>query len=135
MFNKFTDKSQEAIINAQIIASSYGQSNIEALHILLYLLQQNESLTKPILEKMKIDPEIIEEYTIKEIKILPRLKINPTSGPVQAVSGTAETALILERAQKEADGMNDEFISTEHIFLALIGVPSPAQSVLLNFKV
>ncbi|MFA6994970.1 MAG: AAA family ATPase [Patescibacteria group bacterium] len=135
MFNKFTDKSQEAIINAQIIASTYGQANIEALHIMLALLQQNESLIKPILEKMKIDPEIIEEFTIREIKKLPRLKINPSSGPVQAVSGTAETALILERAQKEADGMNDEFISTEHILLALIGVPSPAQSVLLNFKV
>jgi len=135
MFNKFTDKSQEAIINAQIIASSYGQSNIEALHILLSLLQQNESLIKPILEKMKIDPEMIEELTIKELQKLPRLKINPTSGPVQAVSGTAETAVILERAQKEADGMNDEFISTEHILLALIGVPSPAQVVLLNFKV
>jgi ATP-dependent Clp protease ATP-binding subunit ClpB len=135
MFNKFTDKSQEAIINAQIIASSYGQSNIEALHILLSLLQQNESLIKPVLEKMKIDPEMIEELTIKELQKLPRLKINPTSGPVQAVSGTAETAVILERAQKEADGMNDEFISTEHILLALIGVPSPAQAVLLNFKV
>jgi len=135
MFNKFTDKSQEAIINAQIIASSYGQSNIEALHILLSLLQQNESLIKPILEKMKIDPEMIEELTIKELQKLPRLKINPTSGPVQAVSGTAETAVILERAQKEADGMNDEFISTEHILLALIGVPSPAQAVLLSFKV
>jgi len=135
MFNKFTDKSQEAIINAQIIASSYGQSNIEALHILLSLLQQNESLTKPILEKMKIDPEMIEELTIKELQKLPRLKINPASGPVQAVSGTAETAVILERAQKEADGMNDEFISTEHILLALIGVPSPAQAILLNFKV
>lgn len=135
MFNKFTDKSQEAIINAQIIASTHGQANIEALHIMLALLQQNESLIKPVLEKMKIDPEIIEEYTIREIKKLPRLKINQNSGPVQAVSGTAETALILERAQKEADGMNDEFISTEHILLALIGVPSPAQSVLLNFKV
>ncbi|MEI6529196.1 MAG: AAA family ATPase [Candidatus Falkowbacteria bacterium] len=135
MFNKFTDKSQEAIINAQIIASTYGQSNIEALHILLSLLQQNESLIKPILEKMKIDPEIIEEYTIKEVQKLPRIKIKPERGPVQAVSGTAETALILERAQKEADGMNDEFISTEHILLALIGVPSPAQTVLLDFKV
>jgi ATP-dependent Clp protease ATP-binding subunit ClpB len=135
MFNKFTDKSQEAIINSQVIASSYGQANIEALHILLALLQQNESLIKPILEKMKIDPEIIEEYAIREIKKLPRLKINPSNGPVQAVSGTAETALILERAQKEADGMNDEFISTEHILLALIGIPSPGQSVLLNFKV
>jgi len=135
MFNKFTDKSQEAIINAQIIASGYGQANIEALHILLALLQQNESLIKPILEKMKVDPEIIEEFAVREIKKLPRLKINQASGPVQAVSGTAETALILERAQKEADGMTDEFISTEHILLALIGVSSPAQSVLLNFKV
>jgi ATP-dependent Clp protease ATP-binding subunit ClpB len=135
MFNKFTDKSQEAIINAQIIASSYGQSNIEALHILLSLLQQNESLIKPILEKMKIDPEMIEEYTIKELQKLPRIKINPNHGPVQAVSGTAETAVILERAQKEADGMNDEFISTEHILLALIGINSPAQTILLNFKV
>jgi len=135
MFNKFTDKSQEAIINAQIIASASGQQNIEALHILLALLEQNESLIKPILEKMKVDPEIMEEYTNKEIKKLPRLKITPGTGPVQAVSGTAETALILERAQKEADGMNDEFISTEHILLALIGIPSPAQAILLNFKV
>jgi ATP-dependent Clp protease ATP-binding subunit ClpB len=135
MFNKFTDKSQEAIINSQMAASSYGQANIEALHILLSLLQQNESLIKPILEKMKIDPEVIEEYTIKEIKKLPRIRIKPDNGPVQAVSGTAETAVILERAQKEADGMGDEFISTEHILLALIGIPSPAQAILLNFKV
>jgi len=61
MFNKFTDKSQEVIINSQAIASNYGQSNIEALHIMLALLEQRESLIKPILEKMKIDPEIIEE--------------------------------------------------------------------------
>jgi len=135
MLNKFTDKSQEAIINAQIIASTYGQANIEALHILLALLQQNESLIKPVLEKVKIDPEIIEEHVIKEIRKLPSIKIPANSGPVQAVSGTVETAAILERAQKEADGMNDEFISTEHMLLALIGIPSPAQSVLLNFKI
>jgi len=135
MFNKFTDKSQEAIINAQMLAASFGQPNIEALHILLSLLQQNESLIKPVLEKMKLDPEMIEEYATREIKKLPMAKINQSRGPVQAVSGTAETALVLERAQKEADGMNDEFISTEHILLALIGVPSPAQSVLLRFKV
>lgn len=135
MFNKFTDKSQEAIINSQIIATSYGQANIEGLHILLSLLQQNESLIKPILEKMKIDPDVIEDYTVKELQKLPRVKTKPDNGPIQAVSGTAETALILERAQKEADGMNDEFISTEHILLALIGVASPAQTVLLKFKV
>jgi ATP-dependent Clp protease ATP-binding subunit ClpB len=135
MFNKFTDKSQEAIINAQGIASNSGQPNIEALHILLALLQQREGLVKPLLEKIKIDPDLIETYVINAIKRLPKTKIAPQNGPIQAVSGTNETAQVLERAQKEADGMEDEFISTEHILLALIGVPSPAQQVLLNFKV
>ena len=134
MFNKFTDKSQEAIINAQVIAAQSGQTNIEAVHILLSLLQQNEGLIKPLLEKIKIDPDMIENYVIAEINKLPKVKIKPQNGPIQAVSGTNETAVILERAQKEADGMGDEFISTEHILLALIGVPSPAQSILLNFK-
>ncbi len=135
MFNKFTEKSQEAIINSQDIALQNGQANIGALHILLALLQQNESLVKPILEKIKIDPEIIEEKTIISIQQLPRIKTNPNNGPVKAVSGTPETAMVLERAQKEADGMGDDFISTEHIFLALIGVISAAQSILLSFRV
>jgi len=135
MFNKFTEKSQEAIINAQAIAANFGQPNIEALHILLSLLQQSESLIKPILEKMKIDPEILEDYTVNEIKKLPKSKVDLQNGPIQAVSGTNETALILERSKKEADGMGDEFISTEHILLALIGISSPAQNILFNFKV
>jgi len=136
MFNKFTDKSQEAIINAQMIANNNGQANIEALHILLALLEQPESLVRAILEKLKIDPEIIENYTAEEIKKLPKTGGNPKNvGPIQTVSGTNETAFILERAQKEADGLGDEFISTEHIFLALIGIPSPAQAILMKFKV
>lgn len=135
MFNKFTEKSQEAIITAQAIATDFGQSNIEGLHILLALFQQAESLVKPILEKLKVDPDILESYTITELDKLPKTKVSVNSGPIQAVSGTNETAIILERAQKEADGMDDEYISTEHILLALIGVSSPAQMVLLNFKV
>ncbi|PKM87443.1 type VI secretion system ATPase TssH [Candidatus Falkowbacteria bacterium HGW-Falkowbacteria-2] len=135
MFNKFTEKSQEAIINAQAIAANFGQPNIEAVHILLSLLQQPESLVKPVLEKLAIDPEVLENYTVGEIKKLPKTKIDMQSGPIQAVSGTNETALILERSKKEADGMGDEFISTEHILLALIGIPSPAQNILLSFGV
>jgi ATP-dependent Clp protease ATP-binding subunit ClpB len=135
MFNKFTDKSQEVIINSQIIASDYGQGNIEALHIFLALLEQSEGLVKPILEKLKIDPEQMEAQIVKALNDLPKGKVNKSDGPIQAVSGTAETATILERAKKEADGMNDEFISTEHIFLALIGVPTAAQNILLSFKV
>jgi len=135
MFNKFTSKSQEAIINAQIIAQDFGQEYIEALHLLLALLQQNESLIRPILEKAKIDPDVIEDFTVKGLNKLPKGKIAPIGGPVQAVQGTNEVALILERAKKEADGMGDEYISTEHILLALIGVASSAQKILLSFKI
>ncbi|MCF7860505.1 AAA family ATPase [Patescibacteria group bacterium] len=135
MFNKFTEKSQEVIINAQAIAANFGQPNIEALHIFLSLLQQADGLVKPVLEKMKVDPDILEDFTVNEIKKLPKSKVDLQNGPIQAVSGTNETALILERAKKEADGMDDEFISTEHIFLALIGVSSPVQAILFNFKI
>ena len=53
MFNKFTSRSQEAIINAQVIASEFGQRYIEGLHLLLALLQQNESLVRVVLENLK----------------------------------------------------------------------------------
>ena len=136
MFNKFTTKSQETIIGAQVIANENGQLHIESLHLLLALLDQEESLVKTILEKLHIDPEEVADYTENEIRKLPKVNINPNhSGPMNTVQGNGETAIILERAKKEADLMNDEFISTEHILLALIGVNSPAQIVLLNFKV
>ena len=72
MFNKFTDKCQEAIINSQMIAASFGQGAIESLHLLLSLLQQNEGLIHPVLEKLKVDPELIEDLTIREIEKLPK---------------------------------------------------------------
>ena len=136
MFNKFTSRSQEAIINAQVIASEFGQRYIEGLHLLLALLQQNESLVRVVLEKLKIDPEILESYVVNEINKMPRVKTKNTNfEAVQSVQGTGEVVAIFDRSKKEADRMSDEFISTEHIFLALIGVKTPAQSVLASFKI
>ncbi|MDD4466608.1 MAG: Clp protease N-terminal domain-containing protein, partial [Patescibacteria group bacterium] len=135
MFNKFTDKSQEAIISAQIIAAQNGQQAIAPLHILLSLLQQNEGLIRPVLENLKTDPDIIEDYVVRELGLLPKEKVKYDGGPIQAVSGNEEMAMILERAQKEADGFGDEFISTEHILLALAGVPTAAQETLSHFGI
>ncbi|MFH1522418.1 MAG: AAA family ATPase [Patescibacteria group bacterium] len=138
MFNKFTNKSQEAIINAQIIAQDYGQQHIEALHVLAALLSQSESMINPVLEKMKKDPADVEKTIITEIEKLPKMNISSTYGAganVGAVQGTAEVAMVLERAKKEADKMGDEYISTEHLLLALIGIKSKAQVVLINFGI
>jgi len=138
MFNKFTNKSQEAIINAQIIAQDNGQQHIEALHVLAALLGQSESLIKPVLEKMKIDPLDVEKATIDEVEKLPKIDTTSPIGSgaqVGAVQGTAEVAMVLERSKKEGDKMGDEYISTEHILLALIGIKSRAQTILVNFGV
>ncbi len=132
MFNKFTNKSQEAIINAQIIAQDHGQQQIESLHILAALLTQAESLVKPILEKLQIETEEVEDDVFDRIEKLPKAATSQNVGTVQ---GTAEVAMILERAKKEADQMGDEYISTEHIMLALISIKSEAQKILLKLKV
>ncbi|MDO8261124.1 MAG: Clp protease N-terminal domain-containing protein, partial [Candidatus Magasanikbacteria bacterium] len=132
MFNKFTNKSQEVIINAQIIAQDNGQQQIESLHILASLLTQDESLIKPVLERLKIMPEAVEDKVIRAINKLPKATVEALTGTVQ---GTAEVAIIFERAKKEADKMGDEYISTEHILLALISVKSEAKNILLHIGV
>jgi ATP-dependent Clp protease ATP-binding subunit ClpB len=134
MFNKFTNKSQEAIINAQIIAQDNGQAQIEAIHVLVALLGQSEGMIKPVLEKLNLDPFTIEDEAIKIIELLPKARVVPEKN-IGTVQGTGEVAMVLERAKKEADKMKDEFISTEHILLALIGIKSKAQDLLMRFDV
>lgn len=132
MFNNFTHKSQEVIINAQIIAQDNGQQQIEALHVLAALVTQHESIIKPVFEKMKISTDHVEEKVNKLISKMPK---SPTKENAGTVQGTAEVATILDRAKKEADQMGDEYISTEHILLALLGVKSDAQSVIIKLGV
>ncbi len=129
MFDKFTHKSQEAIINAQIIAQDNGQQQIEALHLLASLLAQSESLIKPVLEKLGINFSHIEKQTRETIEKLPKISVSSNVGTIQ---GTAEVAMVLERAKKEADKIGDEYISTEHLFLSVISVTSKAQEILIN---
>jgi len=86
MLDKFTHKSQEAIINAQVLAQDHGQQYIEALHVLASLLRQTESLIKPILEKLKIDPKFIEKKVMDEIEKLPKVSMTSSVVTVQGTS-------------------------------------------------
>ena len=129
MFDKFTHKSQEAIINAQIIAQDSGQQQIEALHLLSALLEQPDSLVKVALEKQGINMDELIDRVDEEID---RLAKTPITGVVGTVQGTAEVAMVFERSKKESEKMSDEFISTEHLLLAIIGIKSRAQEVLLG---
>lgn len=132
MFNKFTNKSQEAIINAQVIAQENGQQQIEALHLLAALLSQRDSIIKPILEKQKISMDDMEDEVYEQISKMPK---TPTKESVGTVQGTAEVASVLERAKKEAETMGDDYISIEHILLALISIKSEAQKIILRLGI
>lgn len=134
MFEKFTQKSQEVIINAQILAQESGQKYIEAMHLMSSLISQEDNIVKPILEKMNIIHSLVEQKIKAEIAKLPKVETSQGS-VIDMVQGTNEVALIFERARKEAKKMGDEFISTEHIFLALIGIRSQAQQILLDMGV
>jgi len=131
MLNKLTNKSQEVLIVAQNIALENGQQQISAVHLLYALIIQPDSLVKTILDKLNIDSEKIKNEVFSEIEKLPKTPIENTVGTVQ---GTQEVAMIMNEAKKEADKMKDEFISTEHLFLAIILVKSPAQAALAQLS-
>jgi len=129
MFDKFTHKSQEAIVNAQTIAQENGQQYIEAIHLLDALLEQADSIVIPILEKLQVSVKDVSEDVNRELLRLPKTRV---AGKIGMVQGTSEVAAVLDRAKKEAEQIKDDYISTEHLFLSLIGVKSSAQEVLLR---
>ncbi len=130
MFEKFTQKSQEVIISAQVLAQESGQKYIEALHVLAALLSINDSIIKPVLDKLNVDINLSNNKVMAAINKLPKANVR-AGATVEMVQGTNEVALVFERARKEAAKMGDEYISIEHILLALIGVKSKAQQILL----
>ncbi len=127
MLDKFTHKSQEAIINSQVIAQEYGQQYINASHLLLALLEQTDGLVRPILDGLGIDTNELHNKIEATIEKLPKTEVSANAGLVQ---GTAEMAMIIERSLKEASQMQDEYVSTEHLLLAILEIKSDAQITL-----
>jgi len=126
--SNFTNKAQEAILMAQSIAQEKGQQQVDALHLLLSLLNQEESVVLTLLSKLGIDVENLKKKAEENID-----KIS-TMIPQQRVFGqlylTQDLAKVLERAKEEAMKMGDEFISVEHLFLALLDTDTKAKEVL-----
>lgn len=125
--NKFTTKSQEAMRRAQEIASERGQAQIDTPHLLLAVASQEGSVISAILEKLGIDSEAVKKDTMKAIEMLPKASGDLPFGQVYL---TQDLARVLDRAQKEAKKLSDEYISVEHLFLALVDIPSQAKNIL-----
>ncbi len=123
----FTNKAQEAILSAQTIAQDRGQQQIDALHLLFALLNQEGSVVLTMMQKLGIDVEVLKKKTENQLSKISTLLTPTAFGQFYL---TQDMAKVLDRARQESVKMNDEFISVEHLFLALLDQKSLARDVL-----
>lgn len=114
---KLTQKSMDAVRKAQSIAVMHSNQIIEPIHLLAGLLKQENGLIPQLLRKMNIDADIFESETDKKLDSLPKVT---GSGRSSNIGISSESDRVLTSAEKIASDMKDEFISVEHIMLALI---------------
>src|SRR5487761_935197 len=112
-YDKLTVKAQEAVQAAQEIAASANQQQIEPLHLLAALLAQGEGVVAPLLAKLGAAPDALAGEVRREIERLPKI-----SGAAQQYMSPASND-VLSRAFDEAARFKDEYVSTEHILLAI----------------
>jgi ATP-dependent Clp protease ATP-binding subunit ClpB len=129
-FDKFTLKVQEALQEAQALANNYGHQAIEVEHLLAALLVQPEGITGETLKKMGVDPKSIEDEIKKSLGKLPKVE---GSGTGQAYI-TARLNKVFDNALVEAARLKDEYMSAEHILLAMVEEKEGAAGKILRGK-
>ena len=112
-FDKLTVKAQEALQAAQEMGARSGQQQIEPLHLLWALVAQGDGVVPPLLQKLGVSPTVLAAEAEKQIGRLP--KVSDVSN--QSLSRASND--VLEHAFDEAQRLKDEYVSTEHILLAI----------------
>jgi ATP-dependent Clp protease ATP-binding subunit ClpB len=113
--NRFTQKSQEAIITAQSNAGRNNNSQVEPEHLLLALLEQNEGVMPQLLNKLSIIPTHLVEKTRQSIDKLPRI-----TGLAAQLTYSQRMRTVLINAHDQMELFGDDYVSTEHLFLAIL---------------
>jgi len=118
-FDRFTMLAQDAAYRANEIMQRYNHNQIDTEHLLLALLEQPEGIVPQIMKKLKVDPEQVMELVDNILRASPRATIY--GGGTDQVFITPRLKRVLDRAEEEARNLKDEYISTEHLFLAIVG--------------
>ena len=119
--NKYTKRSMEAIQSAQSIALSHNHQQIEQLHLLLALLKQENGLIPQLLKRMGKTPESLEAAVEEKLRQLPAVTGSGREGGKYYIARSVDQ--LFSQAEEVAESMKDEFVSVEHIFLAMIDRP------------
>ncbi|TVR12971.1 MAG: ATP-dependent chaperone ClpB [Balneolaceae bacterium] len=130
-FNKFTIKAQEAVQKALELAQNSNHQAVEPAHVLKALLSDSDNVTINVLKKVGVSLPGLLEKLDQTISKFPVVKGASVSG--QYLSNNSKA--LFDQAQKEADDLGDEYISSEHILLGVLKVPSEAGSILKDLGV
>ncbi|MDP3763807.1 MAG: AAA family ATPase [bacterium] len=131
-FNHFTTKAKEVIRKAHELAIERGQNHVSPIHLLSALLIQEESIVISILDKMNVDTVLLTDSVLDVIE---NPETSQTISPSYQIYLTPELAHAIESSSKVAESLGDEFVSTEHLFIAVLDVPGEARELLLKFKI
>ena len=130
-FNNFTTKAKEAIRKAHEIAVERGQNHVNPLHLLTALILQEESMVFSILEKLDVDTMLMTDTLLDALEDPERSSV---LSPSYQLYLTPELAQVLEGSSKVASHFGDQFVSTEHLFIAIFDYPSQAREIMARFK-
>src|SRR2546421_1275641 len=126
-WDKFTVKAQEAVQRGSTLASEHGNPELMPVHLLAALLEDREGIVPPVLEKIGIGTQAVLRDAYQEIERLPKV----SGGDAVQPTLSQNVNQVLERAFKQADNFKDEYVSTEHLLLAITQVKrNPAQEIL-----
>ena len=128
-FDRFTERAQEAAQRAAEIIQRYGHNQIDTEHILLALIEQPGGVIPQILENLKINAQALSERLDQTLRMTP--KANIFGGGAGQIFITPRVKRIIDLANEEANRLKDEYISTEHIFLAISTERNTASARLL----
>ncbi len=126
--DKLTLKAQDAIGHAKEIASEYAQQQIELAHLLLALIKDSEGLVPTVLKKIGLNMQVIETSLTHEIERLPKIQ----GGNIGQIYLSNQSQKMLTRAMKYAKDLKDDYISTEHILLAIVADKEDQTSKILR---
>jgi ATP-dependent Clp protease ATP-binding subunit ClpC len=129
-FDRFTERAQEAAQRAAEIIQRYGHNQIDTEHILLALIEQPQGVITQILDTLKVDTQALTERLDYILRTSP--KANIFGGGAGQIFITPRVKRIIDLANEEANRLKDEYISTEHIFLAILSERSTPAARLLE---
>lgn len=130
--NKFTTKSKDAIKKAHELAIERGQNHVSTLHLLAALLLQEESMVNSILDKLEVDTMFLTDSVLESIEAP---ESRSTLSPAYQIYINPDLAQVIEHSVKLSEYMKDDFVSTEHLFIAMLEITGEAREVLARFRI